>query len=153
MKNNFTSQSPGKKKNSKRDRKKTVRIISAGFAIIAICVIVYFLFYQPEYKIIFENDENGTVLLSVFVKDTISSGLININDKLYDNYKNLYRNMSFNYFDDKESAEKLYDVMMKDTGIQLKKVLEHNIAVFLKNKDHDCLVKKTPSIPIKLKCY
>ncbi len=153
MKNTPPVKSSGKKKSPASNRKQNVRTAVAATAVIALCVTIYFLFFQPEYKIIFENDENGTVFLSVFIKDTISSGLIDINDKLYDKYKKLYQNMSFNYSDDKESAENLYDVMMNDTGIQRKKVLDHNVAAFLKNKDHNCLLKKTLSVPITLKCY
>jgi hypothetical protein len=43
--------------------------------------------------------------------------------------------------------------MTNDTGEVRQKALEHNIAVFLKNKDHNCLLKKNKDAPATLKCY
>lgn len=121
--------------------------------LIVASVAVYFLFLQPGYKVLYQDSENESIFLSLYVNDTASNNLIEINDKLYEKYKGSYSSFSFNYFDDKDAAAKIYLVMLNDTGEVQRKALEHNVAVFLKNKDHSCLLKKTKDVPVTLKCY
>jgi hypothetical protein len=141
-----------KRKKSKSGNLKFLKILIAPL-IIAIFVLIYFMYFQPGYKILYQDSENETIFLSLYVKDTTGDNLIEINDKLYFKYKDTYSNFSFNYFDDKDAASTIYLIMVNDTGEVRKKALEHNIAVFLKNKDHNCLLKKGKDVPVSLKCY
>ena len=139
-------------KSKKGQGSSLLKIIIVPLLIVAF-VAVYFLFLQPGYKILYQDSENETIFLSLYVNDTASNNLININDKLYDKYKSSYSSFSFNYFDDKDAAASIYLIMTNDTGEVRQKALEHNFAVFLKNKDHNCLLKKTKDVPVTLKCY
>lgn len=145
-------------KNAKNKNKKSngtglkfLKIIIVPLIII-VFLIVYFTFLQPDYKILFQDSENETIILSIYVKDTNSSKLIDINDKLYNNYIGEYTSFSFNYFDDKDAASSIL-IMANDTGEVRRRSIQHNVAIFLKNKDHNCLLKKTNDTPITLKCY
>ena len=130
---------------------KYFNILAAPFIII-IFLVFYFTLLQPDYKILFQDSENETIILSIYVRDTNSSKLIDINDKLYNKYKETYSNISFNYFDDKDAATSIL-LMENDTGEVRRNAMLHDIAVFLKNKDHNCLLKKATEAPITLKCY
>ena len=152
MENTEKNSKNAKRKKNRNKNSKFLKVLAAPLLII-IFVLIYFLFLQPGYKILYQNSENETIFLSLFVRDTSANNLIEINDNLYNKYKDAYSNLSFNYFDNKDAAESIYLVMVQDTGDVRKKALEHNIAVFLKNKDHNCLLKKTSGIPNNLKCY
>lgn len=142
-------------KNAKQKKKRSNSLFKITIVplLIVAFVSVYFLFLQPGYKILYQDSENESIFLSLYVNDTAINNLIAINDKLYNKYKGSYTSFSFNYFDDKDAAAKIYLVMLNDTGEVQRKALEHNVAVFLKNKDHSCLLKKTNDVPVTLKCY